>query len=160
MTAIMMMIMVTRIAGYENSIFGLMNPMAETLFVSILKKYRKANKNRRLLNVLQFGHVLFEMAAGFTVEMAIPDFKPKCSANVANVGFQQKKTKPPRKALKKKVKKQKRVIYYNSFSTLFLVKLQSQIDPHPMTLMHQRTALFLQLKSLFSIPSSLTHLPE
>jgi len=77
---------VCKLSSYENSLFGLSNPNTEELFAPTLRQYRKANKNRKLLNVLQFGHVFYEMAFGSVLETAVPTFQlPKCSRKVADV---------------------------------------------------------------------------
>jgi hypothetical protein len=77
---------VCKLASYESSLFGLSNVLTETVFAPILREHRKANKNRRLLNVLQFGHVFFEMVIGHALETAVPNYQStRCSKKVSEV---------------------------------------------------------------------------
>jgi len=52
-----------------------------------LKKYRKSNKNRKLLNVLQFGHVIYESALGYAPDDAIPLIPASTPKNIQEVLF-------------------------------------------------------------------------
>ena len=74
-----------RLAAYESSLFGLTSNLTENTLAPLLREYRKANKNRRLLNILQFGHVFFEMAIGYALETAVPNYQStRCSRKVAD----------------------------------------------------------------------------